>query len=159
MPCWPVSAPARSLASVHTAGTRKIRQVDEDVLQVSIQIIYTASFCIHIFTYITALMYSQVDNCFCFYLYHCRSTNMKGKAALVQILQKQSRISILRGQGVSWDVRSVTCSNCGGQGHYHLTCERQCKHCSFLPYRGHLSPLVDQEGDKQQRIPTSQLQE
>ena len=55
----------------------------------------------------------------------CRSTNMKGKAALVQIMQKQSRISNRRDLGVARDVQSMTCRNWGGEGHYHLMCEKQ----------------------------------
>ena len=88
----------------------------------------------------------------------CRSTNMKGNDALVQIMQKHSRISILRNLGVARDVRSVTCRNCGGEGHYHLTCEKQCQYCSFLPYCKHLSQLEDEEG-QQHRFPNCQLQE
>ena len=84
---------------------------------------------------------------------------MKGKAALVQIMQKQSRVSILRDLGVARDVRSVTCRNCGGEGHYHLTCEKQCRSCGFLPYCKHLSQLADEEGEQQQRVPMCQLQD
>ena len=42
---------------------------------------------------------------------------MKGKAASVQIMQKQIRISSLRDLGVARDVSSVTCRNCRGEGH------------------------------------------
>ena len=41
---------------------------------------------------------------------------MKGKAALVQILQKQSRISILRGQGVLWMYEALRAATVEARG-------------------------------------------
>ena len=50
-----------------------------------------------------------------------RSTNMRPHDAMVQLLQKHNRIAALRDQGMGPGTCQVTCGNCSGAGHYHLT--------------------------------------
>ena len=61
----------------------------------------------------------------------CRSTNMRGNQALLQILQKQSRLSTLTHLGVVPALWEITCSNCQGKGHHHVTCKSYCQCCRY----------------------------
>ena len=67
-----------------------------------------------------------------------RATNMKSMEALTQVLQKCNRLEYFSDSGMKTDPRDVRCGNCGGGGHYHLTCSKECKKCRFTPYCGHL---------------------
>lgn len=68
-----------------------------------------------------------------------RSSNHQGETALRQIIEKQNRIEHMETIGIKKiKVHDVHCSNCNGIGHNHLTCEKACRHCAFVPYCDHL---------------------
>ena len=64
----------------------------------------------------------------------CRSTNMRGNQALLQILQTQSRLSTLTHLEVVPALQEVTCSNCQGKGHHLVTCKSYCRCFRYEPY-------------------------
>ena len=67
-----------------------------------------------------------------------RATNIKSMEALTQVLQKSSRLEYFADSGMNASPRDVRCGNCGGGGHYHLTCSKKCKICRSTPYCDHL---------------------
>ena len=68
-----------------------------------------------------------------------RSSSHHGQECLTQIMQKQNRIELLEHSGAKWAKRfSVTCCNCGKQGHNRLTCSKPCKVCKHSHFSSHL---------------------
>ena len=68
-----------------------------------------------------------------------RSSSHRGQECLIQIMQKQNRIEHLEHSGVQRSKRfSVSCSNCGKQGHNRLTCTEPCVLCKHTPFSSHL---------------------
>ena len=124
MSCWPVPASARLSAPIHATRPRKIHKM------------------------------------------FFRSTNMRPRDAMVQLLQKHNWMVLLRdgpqhSSGMMIDlctqlsllctsyilqyILQVTCGNCNGAGHYHLTCEAECRWCGFKTYKAHLSSASEEE--------------
>ena len=67
---------------------------------------------------------------------------MRSQEALVQLMQKANCLEFFRDKGLIGMSRDVRCSNCSEEGHYHLTCIKECKFCGFTPYCGHLGECM-----------------
>ena len=68
-----------------------------------------------------------------------RSFSHYGQECLTEILQKQNHLEHLEHTGRKQAKKfSVTCGNCGEQGHNKSTCTKPCKKCGHAPYCEHL---------------------
>ena len=94
------------------------------------------------FRYVNLCTYSNITLLRTLYLILFRATNMRSQEALVQLMQKANRLEFFQDKGLIGKPRDVRCGNCSEEGHYHLTCTKECKFCGFTPYCGHLGECM-----------------
>ena len=129
MPCWPVPASTQLSAPIHATRPRKIqRPSNQDVLTVN----QHEAACCHG----AASAEAQPDG--------APQRSRSGPQHSSGIIDLCTQLSLLCTSYILQYILQVTCGNCNGAGHYHLTCEAECRWCGFKPYKAHLSSASEE---------------